>query len=79
MTLAAYLARHQLSMAAFARLVGADRSRISRCVRGERRPGLRLALEIERATGGEVPASSWTGERRRSRKAPPTREALDHP
>jgi hypothetical protein len=54
-----YLARSKVSYPAFAQMVGADRARIHRCARGERNPSLPLALEIERVTGGKVPASSW--------------------
>jgi hypothetical protein len=77
--LARWLARPESpSYPAFAEKVGADRARIHRCARAERRPGLVLAIEIEKATGGEVPASYWPtvklvkpavrGSRRRSRK-----------
>jgi hypothetical protein len=54
-----FLARSKVSYPAFAEMVGADRARIHRCARGERGPSLALALEIEKATAGEVPASSW--------------------
>jgi hypothetical protein len=57
--LAAYLAKTNTSYAEFARVVGADRARIQRCAKGERRPGLDLALAIEEATQGAVPASYW--------------------
>jgi DNA-binding transcriptional regulator YdaS (Cro superfamily) len=64
--LSTYLSRLDLSYAAFARLVGADRARIQRCATGKRSPGLQLALAIERETEGQVPASAWA--RRSSRK-----------
>jgi hypothetical protein len=70
--LARYLARQKLSYPAFAQMVGADRARIHRCARGERKPGLLLALAIEKATDGAVPVSSWLAPRtapRRSRAA----------
>lgn len=58
--LARWLARPEApSYPAFAKMVGADRARIHRCARAERRPGLALAIEIERETGGAVPASYW--------------------
>jgi hypothetical protein len=57
--LSRYLARSKLSYPAFAEKVGADRARIHRCARGERNPSLSLAVAIEEATGGAVPASSW--------------------
>lgn len=59
--LADYLGSQKLSYAAFARLVGADRARIQRCASGDRGPGLALALAIEQATEGSVPAASWVG------------------
>jgi len=42
--------------------VGVDQSVISRFERGQARPRLSVAVAIERATGGEVPASSWVAE-----------------
>jgi DNA-binding transcriptional regulator YdaS (Cro superfamily) len=66
--LSAYLSRLDLSYAAFARLVGADRARIQRCATGKRSPGLHLALAIERATEGAVPAAAWLRRGRRVRK-----------
>jgi hypothetical protein len=51
------------TVAEFARRVGADRQRIYRCAKGERRPGLDLAIAIERESGGKVPISSWSGEK----------------
>lgn len=57
--LAAYLKRSRRTYAEFARAVDADRSQIYRCAKSLRRPGLELALRIERESGGAVPASSW--------------------
>jgi len=65
--LAAYLAEHEVSVDDFAVIVKAHRSQIYRALSGERRPGLDLAAEIERKTGGAVPATSW---RRPSRRSP---------
>lgn len=61
--LASYLDREKLSYAAFARLVGdkTDRARIARAANSYRRPGLKLALAIEQATKGAIPASYWPG------------------
>jgi len=39
--------------------LGINRTYLDMLCRGARRPGLRLALEIERITGGTLPASSW--------------------
>jgi hypothetical protein len=36
-----------------------DRSQLWRYRQGERVPDLRTAVEIERLTNGEIPASSW--------------------
>jgi len=57
--LSRWLARSKVSYPAFAKMVGADRARIHRYARRERRPSLRSALAIERETGGAVPASYW--------------------
>lgn len=57
--LASYLEKSRRSYSDFARAVGADRSQIYRCATGERRPGLELAIAIERETAGAVPAASW--------------------
>lgn len=62
--LATYLAKPNApSIGEFAAKVGADRTRIHRCMKGERRPGLDLAIAIERETKGEVPVESWSDER----------------
>jgi DNA-binding transcriptional regulator YdaS (Cro superfamily) len=66
--LSTYLAQRELSYAAFARLVGADRARIQRCATGDRSPGLRLALAIEQATEGAVPAAAWLRRRPAKRR-----------
>lgn len=57
--LSAYLKSKSLSRAEFAGLVGADRQRVWRWVRGDRGPGLDFALAIESVTDGAVPAASW--------------------
>lgn len=58
--LAAYLKKHDLSIAEFAAKVGADRQRIYRYLDGERLPSAQMLAEIERATRGFVPAAGWT-------------------
>ncbi len=57
--LASYLSSTGRSYSDFARAVAADRSQIYRCATGERRPGLELAIAIEKETRGAVPAASW--------------------
>jgi len=42
-----------------AKVVGRDRSIVSRIRRGELVPTLSVAVAIERLTGGEVPTHSW--------------------
>lgn len=69
---AAWLASERLSYSEFGRRVGVDRARIQRCATGERGPGLELALLIDEATDGKVPAASWVAnspsKRSRSRR-----------
>jgi DNA-binding transcriptional regulator YdaS (Cro superfamily) len=63
MTLDEFLHRPGAPKAAvFARQIGCSRSHVMRMRRGERRPSLRLALSIERATGEEVPVEAWDDE-----------------
>jgi DNA-binding transcriptional regulator YdaS (Cro superfamily) len=59
--LAAHLNTNGLSQRAFAAIVGVDPSIISRLTRAEMTPSLTLAVAIERATQGAVPAESWVG------------------
>jgi transcriptional regulator with XRE-family HTH domain len=47
------------SQGRFAAQIGSTQGHISKLVAGERRPGLRIALAIEDATHGAVPAASW--------------------
>ena len=67
--LAAYLSKHGISVDDFAAKVGAHRSQIYRCVRGERGPGLELACAIEKVTGGEVSRDRLAAEARARRAA----------
>tara|TARA_R110002020_G_scaffold474099_3_gene704524 strand:- start:663 stop:872 length:210 start_codon:yes stop_codon:yes gene_type:complete len=48
-----------LSQRAFAEQVGIDPSYLSLLVSGQKRPSLKLAVSIEKATGGKVPCVSW--------------------
>jgi DNA-binding transcriptional regulator YdaS (Cro superfamily) len=44
---------------AWADRLGVSRSYLSDLLNGNKRPSLDLAVQIERATGGAVPATSW--------------------
>ena len=57
--LSTYLSNNGISQRAFAKRVGIDQSVISRFARGEARPSLDVALNIEKETGGAVPCESW--------------------
>jgi transcriptional regulator with XRE-family HTH domain len=58
--LAPYLKRKKLSDLEFARRIGVDDSTVYRWRTGKRRPDVDMVFLIERATGGEVPASAWS-------------------
>lgn len=47
--------------ASFAALIGANQSTINRLLSGDRKPSLKTALSIEKATKGKVKAQDWTG------------------
>jgi len=57
--LGAYLRDNSLRQAEFAAKVGATQGTISRLIKGDVLPSLDLAVKIERATAGVVPATSW--------------------
>jgi len=57
--LAEFISKSGKSRAAFAEKIGISRSYLSEILSGKRRPGLVLAVSIERETCGAVPASSW--------------------
>lgn len=58
--LAQYLHREKLTQSAFAERLGVRQSFVSRLIRGEAKPSLGTAFRIEKLTGGEVPAASWS-------------------
>jgi transcriptional regulator with XRE-family HTH domain len=58
-SLSQYLSESAISQRDFALKVGVDKSIISRLKNNAMRPSLELAVQIERATGGAVLASSW--------------------
>lgn len=53
-TLSEYMERHGISDDAMAQRLGCSRTRVSKIRRRGERPSLKLALAIERETGGEV-------------------------
>lgn len=59
MKLADYLAKHQISQTAFARLIEASQVAVSRYASGRRMPGRDRLLKIREATGGEVTANDF--------------------
>jgi DNA-binding transcriptional regulator YdaS (Cro superfamily) len=65
--LSVYLARHKMSHRAFADKAGIPHLHpmISQWAAARRWPGLAAAVGIERATGGEIPASYWLDLKRR--------------
>ncbi len=58
-TLSQYLADHGVTQSEFAERVGVKQPTISRLLKPRGRPGVDLAIAIERETGGKVPALSW--------------------
>lgn len=57
--LAHYMERHGLGDAEMAMLIGKDRSVVNRIRRGDVRPTLDVAAQIEASTNGEVPMQAW--------------------
>lgn len=57
--LRAYLDRHDIRQADFAGRIGSTQGMVSRLITGAVLPSLKMAIAIERETGGEVPANSW--------------------
>lgn len=57
--LAAYMDRNKIGDADFAALIGKDRSLVNRLRRGEVRPTLEVAAQIEAKTAGEIPMQAW--------------------
>lgn len=61
MTLSEWRREAGLSQEAFAERIGKTQGFVSAIERGAYSPSLATAVEIERATGGAVPAASWIG------------------
>lgn len=61
--LRAFLNRHFGGRRAFAESVGITRPYLSQIENGHRVPSLDVAVAIQRATGGAVPADIWVADR----------------
>ena len=59
MKLAEYLRAHELSDAAFARLIGVERQAVGRYKSGERFPEREILVSIFKATNGAVTANDF--------------------
>lgn len=59
MSLDNWLVKHGMSCAEIARRLGVTRQAVTSWVRGETRPGLVRARQIELLTGGAVGLSAW--------------------
>lgn len=57
--LSVWLDEQSLSREHFAALVGTTVAHLNRMCRGARRPSLDLAMKVEQATQGAVPATIW--------------------
>jgi len=57
--LARWLDQQGIERSVFAKALKIDRSTVDRICRGERRPDLDLAFQIQDATHNKVPASIW--------------------
>lgn len=73
--LATYLKVKSLRQHDFAGRVGATQSTISKLSAGEVKPSLELAIAIERATSGAVPATSWISEHPAETATPQAKDA----
>ncbi|GAA6162597.1 hypothetical protein NBRC116590_03010 [Pelagimonas sp. KU-00592-HH] len=60
--LAQYLKDSQIRQEDFAEEIGVKQGTVSRFASGRGTPGLELAVAIEDATGGAVPARSWVNQ-----------------
>lgn len=66
--LSRYLRDTKQKPADFARATGLDEGRLSRLLRGIRRPDIDNATLIEKATDSAVPATSWAGKKRKRQR-----------
>jgi len=65
--------QHSIGDAAFALLIGKDRSLVNRLRRGEVRPTLDVAGLIEAKTNGAVPMQAWVDQDAGSQDVPDSR------
>lgn len=56
-----YLREANLTQAQFAERIGCSQATISRFVKGQSEPSLRMARRIQNATGGVVRPGDWSG------------------
>lgn len=59
-----------MTQSAMARWIGVSQSTLCEWEKGTRAPGLRLALIIERKSGGSIKVSVWAKNKRRVRRRP---------
>lgn len=64
MDLREYLFRHRMTQETFAQKIGSSRRYVSVLVRQKYHPSVRLAKDIEIATGGEVTAAELRPEKK---------------
>lgn len=57
--LSTYLRKNRIRQGEFADLVGVTQGLVSRLANGTSKPGLDLAVRIDKATRGAVPVHSW--------------------
>jgi transcriptional regulator with XRE-family HTH domain len=57
-----YLKHRSISQIGFAKKIGTTPNNLSSLIRGKSTPGLRLAYEIEKKTGGLVTLYDWIPE-----------------
>ena len=55
-----YLAVFEGGQGDFAKSIETSQAHVSAIASGKKLPSLKLAIKIEQATGGKVPASSWS-------------------
>jgi transcriptional regulator with XRE-family HTH domain len=68
--LAKFLETEKISQQAFAAKIGASQSLVSKIASGAQRPGIDVAVRIERATRGRIEAMSWFAAPKKSKGHP---------
>lgn len=59
MDLKSYIDAHGITQSEIAKAIGTTDATVSRLVNGTRKPGLHLAMDIQKATKGKVRLSDW--------------------